>query len=607
MCGIAGYIGNTRRDERAILRTLELMTPRGPDHRAHHYIPLADHGIDLLHSRLAIIDLGDRAAQPMTRGPLTVVYNGEIYNYCELRRELERAGARFTTDSDTEVLLRAYAAWGARCFERFEGMWALALYDARDQSLRLSRDRFGEKPLYWMRSPDGLCFGSEAKYVFALAGARPSVNHRHLARYLVNGYKALGKTDEKFFDGLRALEPGTLACVDSSYRLNPTRYWRPPDGRPRELSFNDAVHAVRERLVESVRLRLRSDVPVAFCLSGGVDSGALASIAAKSLGQPVATFSIVDRDERYDESANIRRTVEDLGCENVAIEVPRSGALERLDRLIEYRWSPVLTLSYYVHSLLSEEIARRGCKVAISGTGADELFTGYYDHFNLHLHELRHSAAWPMLRADWERHVRPHVRNPHLQRHDLYFDDPDFRGHVYLNNDRFRALLRMDFTEEFTERRYSDSLLRSRMLNELLHEVVPAILDEDDANSMRVSIENRSPFLDSRLCELAFSIPPEHLIGDGYAKRVLRSAVDGILNDAVRLDRRKVGFNVAFRSVVDTRDPATRERLLADGPVFELVNRQRLLEVLDMDPLPNSFSKFLFSFVNVRLFLDRFG
>ncbi|MEP0847963.1 MAG: asparagine synthase (glutamine-hydrolyzing) [Phycisphaerae bacterium] len=607
MCGIAGYIGTSRRDERTILRTLELMTPRGPDHRAHVHFTVPDGGLDLLHSRLAVIDLDARAAQPMTRGLLTVVYNGEIYNYRELRRELKGRGADFTTDSDTEVLLHAYAAWGAECFEKFEGMWALALYDAREHSLLLARDRFGEKPLYWLRLPDGLCFGSEAKYVFALAGAKPSVNRRHLARYLVNGYKALGKTDEKFFVGLHALEPGTVARVNGSYGLNATHHWRPLVGRPHEMSFENAVEAVRQRLIESVRLRLRADVPVAFCLSGGVDSGALASIAVKALGQRVSTFSIVDRDERYDESANIRRTVEDLGCENVVIETPRTGALERLERLIEYRWAPVLTLSYYAHSLLSEEISRRGYKVAISGTGADELFTGYYDHFNLHLYEMRNSAAWPALRADWERHVRPHVRNPHLQRHDLYFENPSFRGHVYLNDDRFRALLRTDFAEEFTERRYCDSLLRNRMLNELLHEVVPAILEEDDANSMRVSIENRSPYLDSRLCELAFAIPPEHLIRDGRAKHVLRAALAGILDDAVRLDRRKVGFNVAFRSVVDTRDPATRERLLADGPVFELVDRARLLEVLDMDPLPNSFSKFLFSFVNARLFLDRFG
>ncbi len=604
MCGIAGYVGSRPPDEAAQLRALERMAARGPDDRGVWTNASAREAIVLLHTRLAILDLDRRSAQPMTRGPLTAVYNGEIYNYRELRDELVRLGERFVTESDTEVLLAAYAAWGAECFARLEGMWALALHDERDRSLHLCRDRFGEKPLRLMRAGDGWFFGSEARFLFALSGTTPRVNERHVARFLVHGYKSLWKTEEQFLEGVIELPPGTYARLEAGRPLRPQRYVPLPCCVAVEQSFEHAVAAVRERLIEAVRLRLRADVPVACCLSGGVDSGAIASIAIRELRRPVVTLSIVDTDPRYDESQGIRRTVTDLGCENHAVSLATDGGLDRLDELVAHRWAPVLTLSYFVHARLSEEAARRGLKVVLSGTGADELFTGYYDHFNLHLHELRGRPEYERARSDWLQHIRPLVRNPDLQDPDLYARDAAAREHVYLNRRAFAAMLRRGFDEPFHEWRYSDSLLRNRMMNELLHEVVPPILHEDDANSMRVSVENRSPFLDSRLVETACAIPPGLLIRDGMAKRVLRSAVRGLLHDGARLDRRKVGFNCAIESVLDIRSPRTQQRLLADGPIFEIVRREAIAEALAMNPIPNSYSKFLFSFASTRLFMD---
>ena len=607
MCGIAGHIGPRRIDDGRIAATLELMRLRGPDHSDVARLDAGNTQVLLLHSRLSIIDLDPRANQPMTRDGCTLSFNGEIYNYRELRNDLESRGIAFTTDSDSEVLLASYLAHGESCVEQFEGMWAFALYDSRAHTLLLSRDRFGEKPLYLLDTPDGLFFGSEIKHLVALSGQRPSVNRKHIARFLVNGYKSLYKSDEEFFDGVRRLPPATHLHIDAAGRQTSRRFWSPPTTAPNAAGFEETVAAVRERLVESVALRMRADVPVAFCLSGGVDSGALASIATKRLNREIATFSIIDRDKRYDESANISRTVDDLGCENVAIEIPRHGVLDRLTRLVAYHDAPVYTLSYYVHALLSEAIADCGYRVVLSGVGADELFTGYYDHFNLHLFEMRDHERFDACESAWTQHVRPIVRNPHLQQPRLYFERPAFRDHIYLNRETFAEMLRVDFDEPFSETRYCKSLLRNRMLNELLHETVPPILHDDDLNSMRCSLENRSPYLDSKLCELAFAIPPEHLIRDGRAKSVLRAAVAGWLNDDVRLDRRKVGFNAAFHSVVNVDCPQTRACLLDDGPIFELVDRERIAALLAESEIPNSISKFLFAFVGARIFLDMHG
>ncbi|RMF82808.1 MAG: asparagine synthase (glutamine-hydrolyzing), partial [Planctomycetota bacterium] len=229
MCGIAGYIGSQRIDDARIAATLERMRARGPDHQCHTRIDADGTQALLLHSRLSIIDLDPRANQPMTRDGCTLVFNGEIYNYRELRRDLEARGFAFQTDSDSEVLLASYLAHGAECVRWFEGMWALAIYDARTRSLLLSRDRFGEKPLYLLDTPDGLYFGSEIKLLTALSGRRLTVNGRHIARFLVNGYKSLYKTDGEFFEGVRRLSAATNLRIDSAGRRCEQRYWRPPD------------------------------------------------------------------------------------------------------------------------------------------------------------------------------------------------------------------------------------------------------------------------------------------------------------------------------------------------------------------------------------------
>ncbi|MCH8963927.1 MAG: asparagine synthase (glutamine-hydrolyzing) [Planctomycetes bacterium] len=603
MCGIAGHIGTRAIDEERVSSALGLMKNRGPDHQDSVAFRHGDLHVSLLHSRLSIIDLEPRSNQPFTIGDCTLVFNGEIYNYIELRQRLRARGVTFRTESDTEVLLQSYLTFGADCVNDFEGMWAFAIYDRRSGVLLLSRDRFAEKPLYYAQTGGGVFFGSEIKFIRALMGRRPPLNLRHLSRYLVNGYKSLYKTSDTFFEGVCEVPYATALSIGADLEPHQRRYWNPTH-QPVAMTLDEAVEGFRERLYDSVRLRLRADVPMAFCLSGGVDSGALASIAAKEFNHNVHAFSIIDPDPRYDESANIQATVDDLSCEHATITIERSPSLDELEHLIRYHDAPVYTISYYIHAMLSRAMAERGFKVAFSGTGADELVTGYYDHFNLHLYELREHADHAQWVDDWNTHVRPLVRNPHLRNPSLYIENPSARAHVFMHCERFAGFLKQEFREPFREEHFCDSLLRNRMMNELFHEVVPAILHEDDLNSMRYSIENRSPYLDSRLFEFAYSIPSEHLIRDGFAKYVLREAVKGTLNEQVRTDRRKVGFNASIGSLFDFRSRNVRERILDDGPVYELLDRAKVTSLLDQDQWTNSESKFLFSIVSARLFLD---
>ena len=520
------------------------------------------------------------------------------------RSALEKQGHVFKTASDTEVLLRSYLQYGKDCVRGFEGMWAFAIWDARIGQLVLSRDRFGEKPLYFAQRPDGFYFASQTAILKTLVGWQPEVNRQQLVRYLAQGYKALYKRGETFFEGVTEVPAGTNLTVGRDGKKTSARFWY-PDFRPySDMTLEQAVEGTRERLLESVRIRLRSDVPLAFCLSGGVDSAALVSIAAKVFGCRAATFSIIDKDPRYNEWDNIRATVEDTGVESHTMEIPREEALPRLEKLIAYHDAPVATITYYVHSLISEKVARDGFRVVFSGTSADELFTGYYDHFLLHLAELSGSDDHASALKNWQEHTLNFVRNPILQNPRLYNENPALREHVYDNSVEFEGFLKWPRPERFEEFYYCGSLLRNRMLNELLCEVTPVILHEDDLNSMLYSIENRSPYLDSRLFSFAYSIPARYLIRDGHAKFVLREAVKGILNDAVRLDRRKRGFNASINSVVDLKNESIRAWLLdPSSALAELIDMKKVRPLLDLDPAPNHYAKFLFSLVNARIFL----
>jgi len=605
MCGISGYIGKKRVGKSAINKTLGLMKNRGPDHQDWRSFIVNDTNVYLLHSRLSIIDLDERSNQPFSFNDATLVFNGEIYNYIEIRQELKKQGYVFSTDSDTEVLLKAYVEYGEDCVQHFNGMWAFAIWDERNKKLFLSRDRFAEKPLYYFQDNDGFYFASEIKAIQSLRKKQLQVNYDHLKRYLVYGYKFLYKTPQTYFHGIREIEFASNATLDCDNNFIQSKYWK-PESNIKEMTLDRAVEGSRHYLLESIKLRLRADVPLAFCLSGGVDSASLASIAKKEFNYDVATFSIIDPDERYNELDNIKETIHDLDCKHFLVHLTFENILQRLETLVRYHDSPVATISYLVHSMLSEQINQQGYKVSISGTSADELFTGYYDHFNLHLYEMRNHSDFEKYLEDWQKYTGKFVRNPYLKNPQLYFDDQSIRAHNHLNSAEFASFLNDDFSIDFTENIYSESLLRNRMLNELFHEAIPVILHEDDLNSMQYSIENRSPYLDVNLFDFAYSIPNEHLIKNGYGKYVLREAMNGTLNDQVRLDRRKKGFNASINSLFDFSDKNTCDYFLdSSSVIFDLIDISNIERLINTNTAPNHYSKFLFNFINCKNFLEQ--
>jgi asparagine synthase (glutamine-hydrolysing) len=608
MCGIAGYFGINIISADRLERCKQLMERRGPDGNGYLYKKVGkNRHAQLLHSRLRILDLDERSNQPFLTDDDCLTFNGEIYNYLELRDEFQKSGELFRTDGDTEVLAKVLQKFGIEGLNLCEGMWAFGWLD--QHGLILSRDRFGEKPLYIYEDDSGLYFGSEPKFIFALLGYVLPVNKNHLLRYMVNGYKALYKSGDTFFEGLKEVPPGSALRFDVNGKRIDQKYWLPKfDQQIDGMSFGDAVLSARDALINSVKLRLRSDVPIAFCLSGGIDSNALIAIAKKYLNYDVHGFTIMNTDERYEERDMVNASVNALQLRHTEVPIDASDFLEKLRKLVRYHDSPISTITYYAQWQLMEKIAADGYKVSVSGTAADELFSGYFDHHNLYLASLENNSnERSSARKNWNEVVAPIVRNPFLQDADCFIKNPNLRDHIFLDAAVFSSFLTFPWNERFEEEQYSNILLRNRMNNELFHESVPVILHEDDLNAMYYSVENRSPFLDRKLFEVCQSIPTRHLIRNGRAKAVLREAVRGFAPDIILDNPRKVGFNAPILDYLDLNNPKIRSQILADSPIFEFIKRDAIEALLNKAHLPNSQSKFLFYFLNAKIFLEEFS
>lgn len=607
MCGISGYISERQLIKKNSLEdTIKLMRLRGPDNANYVIKNYESKKLALLHSRLNIIDLNDRSNQPYEDENLTLIFNGEIYNFLEIKEKLKHK-YEFRTKSDTEVLIKAYKEYGEKCVDHFIGMWAFAIWDEKKKELFLSRDPFGEKPLFYFANEKGFFFGSEIKFIKSLCQEEFSKNTDLINKHLFLGYKSLNKNNDSYYKKIYKLESSTNLLVNLNLNLKKKKYWEPKINLNKYLSKNDAVEGVRFHLKNSLKYRMRADVPLAFCMSGGIDSTTLVSLATKELQKEVSTFSIIDSDERYNEEENILIINKELKCKSnlIKLDKKKNVFLKRISKLIEQHDGPIATISYYIHSFLSEEIAKNGYKVSISGTGADEIFTGYYDHYLLHLETLKNTKFFDQNLNNWKKFVLPNLRNESLKDPYYYIRNKDDRKIVYENNYNLKKYSNIKVNEIFEEEFYCDELLRNRMLNELFHEVVPVILNHDDLNSMHYSVENRSPYLDRDLLNFSLTIPPNFLIEEGYQKKILRDATNHILNDKIRLNRQKKGFNASINSIVNLENPEIFDYIFdSKSPISEFVNLDKIKKDLNKKLIPNHLSKFIFSIIGSKIFLE---
>jgi asparagine synthase (glutamine-hydrolysing) len=622
MCGIAGIVSidgvGADAAPRAI-RMRDILTHRGPDEAGLH---VETHAA-LAHRRLSIVDLST-GQQPMSNedGTVWIVFNGEIYNHADVRRDLERRGHHYRTRCDTETIVHAFEEWGPECVHRLRGMFAFAIWDGRARRLLLVRDRLGIKPLYWCRAGGTLLFGSEIKAILASRLIEAKPNTAVLPEVLSTRYTAGAET---MFRGIYKLLPGHLLTF-SDGAVDIRQYWDVPIGRSTE-PVGDAAHVVaqfRARLEESVRLRLMADVPLGMFLSGGIDSSAIAAIMAPMIDRPLQTFSVAFKERAFNELEHARAVARAIGAVSHEIVIDDHDFFAALPKLVWHEDEPIAHTSsvplYFVSALASRHV-----KVVLTGEGSDELLAGYGKYLRL---------AWNWRAgALYERLVPTRIRAsiagaivPRLPRRLGRYADRTFlaleRTPESMFFDNFAAvrlkdqwsLLAPGLRESATgatayaaSRAHFDkpngaSTLLDRLLYADIKTYLVELLMKQDQMSMAVSIESRVPFLDHQLVEFAAQLPDEWKVSGLTTKRVLREATRGLLPESI-LNRPKMGFPVPFEAwtrgpwnavardvLLDRRsrergivDPAAVDRLLRDHADGRTRGGDRIWSLLNLE------------------------
>lgn len=541
MCGIAGAITAKTVLPNQVRDLLDALKERGPDAEGAIAIDSGEskdprtHRTDagtviLLHRRLSIIDLSAAANQPMWNNSRTlcVVFNGEIYNYRELRTELQSRGCRFSTSSDTEVLLEAWSEWGPACLPRLIGMFAFALWDTSLGTLHLARDRFGIKPLYYTSTDTGFWFSSTpgSMVLSGIAAFRP--DQPALAEFLSGGNSDHG--DRTFFQGIRQLPAGHCATIHAPDKIE-IKNWA-----DRTRSTIGAEEKLADVLTESVQLHLRSDVPVAVALSGGVDSHGITCITAQSGHRP-HVFSYASGDHA-DESAVARNTAERLRLPFTKVTSDRFD-FKLLRKVVAAQEEPFGTLSIMAQFALYEAVQKQGLRVILDGQGADELFGGYESHRIHRITDLVLRFRW-LTALRCLRLARTNTQTTNTMPRLVW---QRIKGRLFRMRPRASLVPPWWHGLPVTTPRLPAGSLRVELRNERKKTSLPALLRYQDRNSMAFSVESRVPYLVESLESVSESLPDRLIVDDtGLTKAALRNALHGIVPATILSERRKIGF-----------------------------------------------------------------
>lgn len=577
MCGLIGSIVAADTGiERRINAGITALRHRGPDHQESRLFKVAGREVWLGHTRLSIIDLDSEANQPMCSDDerYALIFNGEIYNYIELRDELCALGVIFHTQSDTEVLLKSWAVWGESCLDKLDGMFAFVVLDKATGMLTCARDSFGIKPFFYALQDGAFFFASEIPAILELFPIKPGPDLQRAYDYLVNG--DYDSNEQTFIEGVKHLMPAHVLKLDIATVMVKSvhRWWSPNVEETSRLSFADAAEAVREQFLQNVRRQLRSDVPLGAALSGGIDSSAVVcAIRHLEPDLPIHTFSFVAQNSMVSEEKWVDVVNQHVGAIPHKVFVTAEDLARDIDDVTRAQGEPFGSTSIYAQYRVFKLARESGITVTLDGQGADELLAGYngypgYRALSL-LSEGRGVAALKFVRA-WRQWPGRSYKSIVLDVTRALFPDSAYAHVRALGGRNFvpdwlNVSLLRDAGIHFSETRVRmRAAPRGRKVIHQLglslqHRGLPSLLRHGDRNAMHFSIESRVPFLTAGLCHMLYALPEDYLIAsNGETKSVFRAAMRGIVPDAI-LDRRdKVGFVTPERTWFEHTAPVVR-------------------------------------------------
>lgn len=568
MCGIAGIVkpeASKSYLDMTIKNMTDVISHRGPDGYGYFFAE----SLALGHRRLAILDLSSEGSQPMHyMDRYVITYNGEIYNYIELKSELESLGCNFFSNTDTEVILAAYDVWGEKCVERFNGMWAFAILDKDKRKIFCSRDRFGVKPFYYTTDGNFFAFGSEIKQLLDFLPRRIA-NHRVLLDFLIIGLSE--HTSQTFFEGIECLPSGSnlsYCLVKNSFEIS--RWYELAYKTETDFDSCDiTLKKFNATFTDSVALRLRSDVTIGSCLSGGLDSSSIIGVASKLLGDDhkVAFRAIHSNvsNASQNESYYAQLVADHLDIKLNIIEPSIEDLLHNLDEIVYTQEEPFLSASICMQYFVMKKAREIGCTVMLDGQGGDETLLGYERYFPAFLLSTNF--------LDSLRECFYLVKNSKLSVFELliyllYFPIEPVRR-FYLKR-RFHFLKKECFSNMKWIKKIAKTYLSIYELQkiEILHTQLPHLLRYEDKNSMRNSVEARLPFMDYRLLEHSVSMSPNLKINKGWTKHALRLCLDSILPKNVTRRKDKLGFEAPQTIWVS----AIKSKMIADIETSKLIS-----------------------------------
>ncbi len=547
MCGIAGIIDpkNTHHENMDVLDAmLKIQHHRGPDATGKW----TDEHIFLGHNRLSIIDLSEAGNQPMHYKSFSLLFNGEIYNYVELKKELEALGHIFVSHCDSEVIPHAFEEWGTKCVNRFVGMWAFVIWDRKAKSLFASRDRFGIKPFYYLHQGNRIAFASEIKTLKVSPLYSGEVNVAQVARGLQMGW--LGYHDETFYKNVKAL-PAAHNFIFDENGIRVERYWDVETGNYNNLSFEEKCDRFQSLFADSIRIHMRSDVPVASCLSGGLDSSAIVSMVQQlHPGMKYKSFSIFYQGEGdVDERPFIREVIKKYPAIEPHYYSPTEKEVQQeFHKALYHADVPVTGSSFISQYFLMQLISKNGIKVVLDGQGADEYLAGYMHSFYRLIAGMIHSADVASALSETFR-VNKRIGNSSSK------TAAHFAKSILSATKSEQQLYALEYSRYYPFLMNSSSSHAPFILNEkpgskldrflyhlLFTTSLPSLLHYEDRNSMAFSIESRVPFLDHRLVEFAFTLHDDDKIKKAETKYILRESLKKILPAAIYARKDKKGF-----------------------------------------------------------------
>jgi asparagine synthase (glutamine-hydrolysing) len=614
MCGIAAYFGNykTSPNNLQITKCINLMKNRGPDHQDYYTKLVNDQKLVLINSRLKILDKSNTSNQPMADNEGVIVFNGLIYNYLEIKKKLESQGEKFKTKSDTEVLLKLLNKKWNKAFDDLDGMWSFVYYNFKKKNILISRDRFGEKPLFFLKKEKSIFFGSTPNYIRLLANESVAINYKKINELLSFGPKVSSYDNETLFSNIKSLESKSFIEIDNSFNFITKKYWFPEkiNIENKNYSLESYIDRFKNIFDDSFKKRVRSDYPIACLLSGGIDSSIVAYMGSKYTNNSIKYYSIIGKNKKYNENFNIFQNIKILNCSHKFVDYGNHHNIGKLENIIENSGLIMPTLTWMFYSFLLEKISKDQNKTVLVGNGGDELFAGYYTHQLTYLQSIKNKKIFNFQYQMWRKFVKPYIRSRYLNNFKffLYNQKKNIDANFH-HTSSLKKFLNFELDNKNVKyKKFQKNILKDRLYKDIFFYTIPGQLINSDNISMYYGIENRSPFLSKDLYEFAFKLPNEFLINNGFNKYILRKSFSNFLPTEVINQREKIGFFGEFNDVFDFKNQKLKEIIFDNKYLLSLINEKETMKLLKKDNSLNNYeSHFLFTLLNLGIFLNKFS